>query len=255
MPRFHLPANFAEYFDIPNAAERFAEALGIAEKVELAGVPLFGNPDHAAIFCDPPHLAAGPLKRLGYISGWDNRCYPSPVDGEDYINVSARLPAGSPRRAEGWFDYVAVVHPVDPPAREQMFRMGYGNPFLHHVTFGIVPPERAGQSDQQYAGVLVRYMCSVRGAIAAQTGEHPGTLIAALPPGVVPEAEWVEGLAANEYQFEPMDGGGFLLQFFVLTGGRIEVALRVGTAQTFNPRSVKKISRDEISNIQSAEGR
>ena len=44
-----------------------------------------------------------------------------------------------------------------------------------------------------------------------------------------------------------MEGGGYLLQFFVLTGGRIEVALRVGTRQTFNPKSVHKISKDELS--------
>ena len=47
-----------------------------------------------------------------------------------------------------------------------------------------------------------------------------------------------------------MEGGGFLLQFFVLEGGRIEVALRVRTRQTFNPKSVVKISRDEISAVQ-----
>ena len=47
-----------------------------------------------------------------------------------------------------------------------------------------------------------------------------------------------------------MEGGGFLLQFFVLTGGRIEVALRVETNQTFNPKSVNKISKDELSTAQ-----
>src|SRR5258708_16831206 len=185
MPAFHLPSNFAEYFDIPNAAERFDEALRIADRVQKAGVPLFANPDHAAIFCDPPHLTAGGLKRLGYVSGWDNRCYPSPVDGEDYINVSARLPAESPRSAEGWFDYVAVVHPIDLAAREQMFSMGYGNPFVHHITFGIVPPERNGATDLTYSHVLVDYMSQVRDAIARQTGETPGTLIAALPPEAI----------------------------------------------------------------------
>jgi len=41
-----------------------------------------------------------------------------------------------------------------------------------------------------------------------------------------------------------------LLQFFVLTGGRIEVALRIDTQQTFNPKSVRKISEDEISTVQ-----
>ena len=247
MASFHLPQDFAAYFDIPNAAERFVEGMQIAAKVEQAGVPLFGNPDHAAVFCDPPHLVAGGLKRLGYISGWDNRCYPSPVDGQDYINVSARLPEDSPRRAEGWFDYVAVVHPVDLAAREQILSMGYGNPFLHHLTFGIVPPLRNGATDLEYSHTLVDYMTQVRQAIARQTGETPGTLIAALPPDTVAAQTPAPGM-----QIEPMDGGGFLLQFFVLTGGRIEAALRVGTTQTFNPRSVKKISRDEISTIQTA---
>ena len=40
------------------------------------------------------------------------------------------------------------------------------------------------------------------------------------------------------------------MQFFVLDGGRIEVALRANTQQTFNPKSVHKISRDEISTDQ-----
>ena len=46
----------------------------------------------------------------------------------------------------------------------------------------------------------------------------------------------------------------FLIQFFVLTGGRIEVALRVDTKQTFNPKSVHKISKDEISTVQGESG-
>ena len=53
-----------------------------------------------------------------------------------------------------------------------------------------------------------------------------------------------------EDMVETMQGGGFLIHFFVLTGGRIEVALRVGTTQTFNPKSVHKISEDEISTVQ-----
>jgi hypothetical protein len=42
----------------------------------------------------------------------------------------------------------------------------------------------------------------------------------------------------------------FLLQFFVLPGGRVEVAMRVGTTQVFNPKSVRKISAEEISTMQ-----
>ena len=61
---------------------------------------------------------------------------------------------------------------------------------------------------------------------------------------------WIGTLKEDQYQVEAMEGGGFLLQFFVLTGGRIEVALRVGTQQTFNPKSVHKISEDELSAVQ-----
>ena len=89
-------------------------------------MPLLLNPDHAAIFTDPSHLVAGPLKKLGYVAGWDNRCYPSPVDEHDYINVPSGLPADSPSREKGWFDYVAVVHPVDEEARKHMLSQGYG---------------------------------------------------------------------------------------------------------------------------------
>jgi hypothetical protein len=128
-----LPDDFADYLTIANAPQRFKEALAVAEKVTAAGIQLLPNMDHAAIFCDPPHLVAGPLKQLGYVSGWDARCYPSPVDGCDYINVSARLPADSSARSRGWFDYVAVVHPVDKDALEHMLSQGYGNPFIHHL--------------------------------------------------------------------------------------------------------------------------
>ena len=253
-----LPADFADHLQIENAGERFAEAREVAARIERAGVPLRPNLDHAAIFTDPPHLVAGPLKRLGYVSGWDARCYPSPVDGQDYINVSARLPEESPRRADGWFDFVAVVHPVDLAAREHMLSQRYGNPFIHHLTWGLVPPARDGGPDARQAEMLIRFMAGVRRRIADAIGEQPGTLIMALPPELAQDGavvgrvpEWVGGLPRDQYQVEPMEGGGFLLQFFVLTGGRIEVALRVGTRQTFNPRSVQKISRDEISAIQS----
>lgn len=258
MTTCRLPPDFADHFAIPNAEERFEEARSLATKISAAGVPLGVNLDHAAIFTDPPHLVAGPLKRLGYVSGWDTRCYPSPVDGQDYINVSAGLPPESPRRAEGWFDHVAVVHPVDAQARDHMLSQGYGNPFIHHLTWSVVPPAHRGPSDAELAGALVRFMAEARTKIADSLGEQPGTLILALPPELAGDPrvvervpEWVGGLPSGQFQLEPMQGGGFLLQFFVLTGGRIEVALRVGTTQTFNPKSVTKISKDEISAVQS----
>jgi len=252
-----LPSGFAELLHVANAPARFDEALAIADQIAAADVALMPWPDHAAIFTDPPLRVAGPLKQLGYVVGWDNRCYPSPVDGCDYINVAARLPAESPQRREGWFDYVAIVHPVDQAARDQMAAQGYGNPFLHHVTWGIVPPERRTEDEFAYAATVVPYMVGIRASIAEALGEQPGTLILALPSEVVQDGrfseahgEWVRGCPHDEYRIEPMEGGGFLIQFFVLTGGRIEVALRVGTSQTFNPRSVDKISRDEISTRQ-----
>ena len=255
---FVLPNDFGEHLNIPNAPERFAEAHDVAEKLGPAGVQMQSNPDHAAIFCDPPQLVAGPLKELGYVNGWDARCYPSPVDGHDYINVSARLSADSPARSRSWFDYVAVVHPVDDAARDHMLSQGYGNPFIHHMTFGIVPPERGGNDDFEYAGRLVAYMVDTRYRIAEAIGDEPGTLILAMPQSVLDHpayidrcATWIGSLDQSKVQVEAMDGGGFLFQFFALTGGRIEVALRVGTAQTFNPKSVQKISKDEISTVQS----
>ena len=69
-----LPEDFADYLIIENAQERLKEASEVAEKITKAGVRLLPNLDHAAIFTDPPHLVAGPLKQLGYISGWDTRC-------------------------------------------------------------------------------------------------------------------------------------------------------------------------------------
>ena len=255
-----LPDDFGDYLTVENAPQRFQEASEVAQKVTAAGVQLYPNLDHAAIFCDPPYIVAGPLKQLGYISGWDARCYPSPVDECDYINVSARLPEDSIERGNGWFDYVAVVHPVDAQALNHMLSQGYGNPFIHHLTWGIVPPERADASDFDYAGQVVRFMVGTQPVIADAIGNEPGTLIIALPQEVIDRPDfadvlptWVDGLEADQYQVESMQGGGFLIQFFVLTGGRIEVALRSGTTQTFNPKSVHKISKDEISAIQDDE--
>ena len=252
-----LPEDFAHHLAIDNAASRFAEAREVAEKTVAAGIPLFQNLDHAAIFTDPPHLVSGPLKELGYVNGWDARCYPSPVDGCDYINVSAKLSKESRARDRGWFDHVAVVHPVDHKAPEKMLSHGYGNPFLHHVTWGIVPPERQQADDFSYAARLVPFMVQTRDHMASVIGEHPGTLILALPSQVIGDSrfggavrEWLGGTPHDEFQIETMQGGGFLLQFFVLQGGRIEVALRVDTEQTFNPKSVRKISTDEISTNQ-----
>lgn len=242
-----IPEKFAEHIQIDNARDRFAEALEVAGKIVETGVELRPNLDHAAIFTDPPLLLAGPLKKLGYINGWDSRCYPSPVDGQDYINVSARLPESSPRRAEGWPDFVAVVHPVDLEARDHMLSQGHGNPFVHHLTWGIVPPPRAGLDDVQYSSRLILFMADVRRKIQSAIAQEPGTLIIALPEDVVRHPDIPK---PENSQVEIMEGGGFLLQFFVLTGGRIELALRVGTSQTFNPKSVYKISRDEISAIQ-----
>jgi hypothetical protein len=255
---FELPRNFADVLPVDNAAERFGEALEVARKSEEAGVEIELAPDHAAIFTDPPQLVSGPLKSVGYDLGWDTRCYPSPVDGCDYINVSARLDPDSAAYQEGWFRYVAVVHPVDETASRQMLSQGYGNPFLHHLTLGVVPPERGGDDEFRYGERVVRFMADARRRMADVIGDEPGTLIAALPSEVVGDSrfaeespQWVEGLADDEFQFQVMQGGGYLVQYFVLTGGRIEVALRSGTCQTFNPLSVDKISRDEISTVQS----
>ncbi|MBK33934.1 MAG: hypothetical protein CME26_00190 [Gemmatimonadetes bacterium] len=253
-----VPSDFNHHLSIDNAADRLQEALDVAGKISEAGIDLFPNMDHAAIFVDPPHLLAGPLKALGYIAGWDSRCYPSPVDEQDYINVPSGLPDGHPAAQKGWFRYVAVVHPVDQAARDQMLSQGYGNPFVHHLTWGIVPPDRQSkESNLDYANRLIPYAVEARNRIGAAIGEQPGTLIAALPGDVVNDPGfdakldgWMEGLRADDYTVETMQGGGFLVQFFALTGGRIEVALRVDTQQTFNPKSVHKISEDEISTVQ-----
>ena len=252
MPNCVVPKDFSAHLDIPNAKERLAEALYVAQAIESAGLALRSNLDHAAIFTDPPLLVAGPMKKLGYTSGWDARCYPSPVDGHDYINVSGQLAAGNSNRDAGWPDYIAVVHPVDLAAREHMLSQGYGNPFIHHLTWGIVPPAQNQQNDVSYANGLIRFMSRARSQIRGVLQQDPGTLIIALPQSVVTDFALIQPeLPREEYQIETMEGGGFLLQFFVLTGGRIELALRVGTKQTFNPKSVYKISKDEISAIQS----
>jgi hypothetical protein len=251
-----VPEDFADYLTIANAEERFEEARELGERLVAAGVRLTATPDHAAIFTDPPALVAGPLKAVGYISGRDCRCYPSPVDGQDYINVAASLPPGHPAHERGWWNHVAVVHPVDDAARDQMLSQGYGNPFIHHLTWGLEPPLRGGD-DLAYSESLVRSMARYREQIGELLGCQPGDLIVALPEPVVARpgfreifSRWVDGLDPEYWLLEAMQGGGFLLQFFVLPGGRIEVAMRVDTTQVFNPKSVHKISAEEISTVQ-----
>jgi len=251
-----LPDDFFDYFSIRNASERFDEARQIGTRLQAAGIDLTASPDHAAIFTDPPSLVAGPLKQVGYANGRDCRCYPSPVDGQDYINVAASLPAGHPARERGWWDHVAVVHPVDDTARDQMLRQGYGNPFVHHLTLGLVPPPRTGNAYAD-AEAMVRTVARRRQQIGQALGQEPGDLVIALPEGVISHPgfradfeRWVGGLSPELWQVEAMQGGGFLLQFFVLKGGRIEVAMRVDTTQVFNPKSVHKISAEEISTMQ-----
>jgi len=247
-----MPEGFDQYLRIQNAKERFEEALDIARRLSEGGIALNTNADHYAIFSDPPRLLAGPLKQVGYVVGADNRCYPSPVDGCDYINVAASLPPLSPAREKGWPDHVAIVHPVDDSAFGRMMEQGYGNPFIHHITWGIALP--GGPLTEDPAGSLISRMVQIRERISELLSETPGTLIIALPREVVNADRFQElfhqsiGSTPKEhYQLEVMEGGGYLLQFFVLQGGRIEVALRSGTNQTFNPKSVHKISKYELS--------
>ncbi|MFB3041896.1 MAG: hypothetical protein ACE1ZS_08920, partial [Candidatus Poribacteria bacterium] len=140
---------------------------------------------------------------------------------------------------------------------KHMLSQGYGNPFIHHLTWGVNPPKRNDDDDFEYASHVVPFMVETREIIAEAIGDTPGTLIIALPQAVIDHPNyadslpiWLARLNSDAYQVESMQGGGFLIQFFVLTGGRIEVALRVNTQQTFNPKSVQKISKDEISAVQ-----
>ncbi|HYI94877.1 MAG TPA: hypothetical protein VEX68_15135 [Bryobacteraceae bacterium] len=258
---FLLPDDFEQNLGIPvkNAHERLAEAREIGSKLAEGGIHLKANPDHFAMFTDPPRLLNGPLKRIGYIAGADNRCYPSPVDGCDYINVAASLPPHSHLRKQGWPEHVAVVHPVDDAACARMFEQGYGNPFIHHITFGIAPSESDEPGGIGVAERMIRQMSAVYHRIPVLLGQSPGTLIMALPAEVLsaPEfsrnfGEWTGNLSPEQYQLQEMEGSGYLLQFFVFRGGKIEVALRHHTRQTFNPKSVHKISADELSVDQGA---
>jgi hypothetical protein len=100
-------------------------------------------------------------------------------------------------------------------------------------------------------------MTEHRSRVAEIFGSQPGDLVIALPAEVasLPDirelmVEWTGGLAPEFWQVEAMEGGGYLLQFFILQGGRVEVAMRVETSQVFNPKSVHKISAEEISTHQ-----
>ena len=157
-------------FEVKNARERLAEAREVGSKLAEDGIDLNGNPDHFAMFTDPPQLLNGPLKRLGYVAGADNRCYPSPVDGCDYINVAASLPRSSILREQGWPEHVAVVHPVDDVACARMLEQGYGNPFIHHITFGIAVPELDQSSGIDVAERLIRRMAAVYRRIPVFSG-------------------------------------------------------------------------------------
>ncbi len=249
----YLPEDFGDVLRIDNVAERFAEALDVRARIVDAGVPLLDAPDHAAIFCDPPRMVMGPLSAIGYDFGWDTRCYPSWVDERLYINVPGRLRETAPAYARGWFRYVAAVFPTDASALDNMD----DNPFLHHVTWGIAPPDGVGIETVADARAHIQHMARTRASIREALGEEPGTLIVAMP-GHLAEADevreslgdWASDVDPDEIMLQTMQGGGFLIQFFVLTGGRIEIALRLGTTQTFNPANVDKISRDEISTTQ-----
>jgi hypothetical protein len=146
---------------------------------------------------------------------------------------------------------VAIVHPLDESGYSRMMEQGYGNPFIHHITWGIA---LADDPSPDLPGSLISRMVHIRERIGEALSETPGTLIIALPREVVQEKGFQErfhrsigSTPTDQYQLEVMEGGGYLLQFFVLKGGRIEVALRSGTNQTFNPKSVQKISKDELS--------
>jgi hypothetical protein len=251
---FEFEKSFLEAFPIDSAARRFGDAREVASRITHEGVRLMPNMDHTAMMGDPPRLITGPLRKLGYRAGWDERTYPSPLENFEFYLITSRLPPDSPIRHEGWFDYVAAVFSIDDPAYDYFIGQGNGNPFLHHMTMGIVPPERGHESDLEYAYRLVPYMIDVRRRIQQGTGEQPSQLVMSLPHDVfindefrhrVPEL--MHGLDGGPYVIESMQGGGFLIQFFVLGGARIEVACRHRTVQAFNPRSTERFTREEIS--------
>jgi len=251
---FEFEKDFLEAFPIESAARRFVEAREVASRISREGVQLMPNMDHTALVGDPPRLVTGPIRKFGYQPGWDDRSYPSPVEGYDFWVLTSRMPPDSPLRPQGWFDYIAAVWSIDQPAYDYFIGQDNGNPFLHHMTMGIEPPERGNESELEFAYRLVPYMVDVRRRIQQGTGEQPSQMIMSLPQAVFASDEFrrrvpelVSGLDGSPYVIEAMQGGGFLVQFFVLSGARIEVACRHATSQAFNPKSTERFTREEIS--------
>ena len=252
-----LPADFSDYLTIENASHKFEQAANAAEKITANGVQLYPNIDHAAFLTDQSYRVMGPLKQLGYVFGWDRRSYPITIDGFDYLVVSARLPQENPARDRGWFDYVGIAHPVDEQALKSLLSQNYGNPFIHHLTWGLVPPTRTSKDNFEYASHLVPFAVEKQNLICEVTGDERGKLIIALPQEVMDHPDfgeslpiWLDGLSSEECQVELMDGGGFFMQFFVLTGRSIEIVLRVDTKQAFNAKSLDNISKHRIITVQ-----
>ena len=252
-----VPADFSDYLTIENASRKFEEATNVAEKITANGVQLYPNIDHAAFLTDQSYLVMGPLKQLGYVFGWDRRSYPITINGFDYIVLSARLPQENSARDRSWFEYVGIAHPVDEPALKNLLSQDYGNPFIHHLTWGLVPPARTSEDNFEYASRLVPFAIEKQNLICEALGDERGKLIFALPQEVIdhPDFEeslpiWLAGLGSDECEVELMDGGGFFMQFFVLTGRSIEIVLRVDTNQAFNAKSLDKISKHKIITVQ-----
>lgn len=251
---FEFEKAFLEAFPIDSAARRFVEAREVATRITREGVRLMRNMDHTAMMSDPPRLITGPIRKFGYQPAWDERSYPSPLEGHDFWLITSRMPPDSPIRHQGWFDYIASVWPDDQAAHDYFIGQGNGNPFLHHMTMGIEPLARGAESELDYAYRLIPYMIDVRERIRQGTGEQPSQLVMSLPSDVFASEDFrrrlpelVRGLDGKPYVIERMQGGGFLIQFFVLGGARIEVACREGTVQAFNPRSTERFTREEIS--------
>ena len=252
-----LPADFSDHLTIENAALKFEESSSVAEKITANGVQLYPNIDHVAILTNQPYLLMGPLKQLGYVWGWDRRSYPIIINGFDYVVVSARLPQENSARDKGWFDYVGIAQPVDEPALKNLLDQDYGNPFIHHVTWGLVPPTRTSKDNFEYASRLVPFAVEKQNRICEVIGSERGKLIIALPQEVIDHPDfgeslpiWLETMSTEECEVELMDGGGFFIQFFVLTDRSIEIVLRVDTKQAFNAKSLDKISKHKIITVQ-----
>jgi hypothetical protein len=252
---FDFKSDFLDLLPIDNADQRLTETEEVARRISSQGVLLTRNMDHTATFSDPIRQISGPLRARGYRSVWDQQCYLSLVPGAETHVVVSCLPAETEMRDRGWFEYIAAVWAIDQPSYDYLLSQGQGNPFIHHTTLGITALDRgASESDLDYGLRLVPYMVDVRKRIEQASGEAAGNLIMAVPESLIDNLAFVgrlpemtRGLDGKSFTLEPMQRGGFLLQFFVLPGGRVEIALRHGTSQTFNPISVKVISSDEIS--------